>query len=350
VRLGVEAALVDGVLVSGDVRVDDGLVSAVGVAGPRRGVAVPGLVDLQVNGVGDVDFAAAGAEGYARAGDALLETGVSAFQPTLVTAPEEELLAALRTVPPDRRILGVHLEGPFLSPARLGAHDPAARRDPDPALLERLLAAGPVTQVTLAPELPGALGLVELLRRRGIVVSLGHSDATAEEAAAAFDRGASTVTHLFDAMRRFGHRDPGLAGAALARDDVHVQLIADGVHLAEETLLLAWRAARGRLVLVSDGVGATLGGAPVERRRGVPRRPDGVLAGGAATLLDGVRRLHALGVPLEEAVAAATAAPARLLGRPDVGVLRPGAPADLLVLDDRLEPRRVLLGGAERFA
>ena len=130
------------------------------------------------------------------------------------------------------RILGVHLEGPFLSPLRLGAHPPAARRDPDPDLLERLLTAGPVAQVTLAPELPGALELVDLLLERGVVVSCGHSDATAPEAHAAFDRGVGTVTHLFNAMRPLGHRDPGIAGAALVRDDVIVQVILDGHHLA----------------------------------------------------------------------------------------------------------------------
>jgi N-acetylglucosamine-6-phosphate deacetylase len=350
VRLGVEAALVGGVRVAGDVEVEEGRVAGTGLQGRGRGLAVPGLVDLQVNGAGGVDLAAADGEAYERVADALLAEGVTAFQPTLVTAPEEMLVAALRAVPPDGRLLGIHLEGPFLSPERLGAHPAAARRDPDRALAERLLEAGPVTQVTLAPELPGALDLVDLLRDRGVVVSLGHSDATATEAARAFDRGASSVTHLFNAMRPFEHREPGLAGSALARADVHVQVIADGIHLADETLLLAWRAAAGRLALVSDGVGPTLAGVPVERRDGVPRRPDGTLAGGAATLLDGVRRLHRLGVPLVDAVAAATAVPARLLRRRDVGALRPGARADLLVLDDRLELRRVLLGGVERFA
>ena len=134
----------------------------------------------------------------------------------------------------------MHLEGPFLSPNRLGAHPAASRRDPDRSLLERLLAAGPVGYMTLAPELDGALELVDLLHERGIVVSCGHSDATAEQAAAAFDRGVGTVTHLFNAMRPLGHRDPGIAGAALARDDVVVQVILDGHHLAEET-------AQGRL-------------------------------------------------------------------------------------------------------
>lgn len=341
-----EAALVDGSVVPGDVEVADGRVAAVGLGGGRgSGLAVPGLVDLQVNGIGDVDFVRADPAAYRRGAGALAAAGVTSFRPTLVTAAEEELVTALRRVPDDARILGVHLEGPFLAPGRLGAHPAGARRDPDRGLLERLLAAGPVRQVTLAPELPGALELVALLRERDVVVSLGHSDATAAEAARAFDAGATTVTHLFNAMRPFGHRDPGLAGAALARGDVVVQLIADGVHVADEALLVAVRAAPTRYALVSDGVGATLGGSAVDVAGGVARRPDGVLAGSAAPLLDGVRRLHALGVPVAEAVGAATVVPARLAGRRDIGVLRPGACADVLVLDDRLELRRVLVGG-----
>ena len=361
-RLGVEAAIVEGELLQGDVEVAEGRIVSVGLA-PKSGggIAVPGFVDLQVNGFGGVDFAAADSAGYATAGDALLESGVTAYQPTLITAPEQDLIAALREVPaspPGPRILGVHLEGPFLSPNRLGAHPAAARRDPDRELLERLLAAGPVGYVTLAPELPGALELVDLLHERGIVVSCGHSDATAEQAAAAFDRGVATVTHLFNAMRPLGHRDPGIAGAALVRDGVIVQVILDGHHLAEETATVVWRTAAGRVALVTDAIAAAgtgdgscrLGGVEVEIRDGVARRADGVLAGSVVTMIEAVRNLHALGAPLVDAVAAATSVPARVVGSAGLGVLRPGGEADVVVLDDRLEVRRVLLAGLERVA
>jgi N-acetylglucosamine-6-phosphate deacetylase len=361
VRLGVAAAVVDGVLVRGDVEVGDGRVVAVGRGGRGRGLAVPGFVDLQVNGFAGVDFMHADATDLRRAGEALLETGVTAFRPTLITASEAHLSAALRELRRDgdgARVLGVHLEGPFLSPARLGAHPPELRRDPDPALAERLLAAGPVAAMTLAPELPGALELVDLLQARGVVVSLGHSDATAAEAEAAFRRGVTTVTHLFNAMRPFGHRDPGLAGAALARGDVVLQVILDGVHLAPETVRIVWAAAGGRVALVSDAIAAAgagdggfaLGGLPVTVAGGVARRADGMLAGSTLTMLDALRNLHALGVPLAEAVEAATAAPARAARRGDVGSIRPGAPADVVVLDDGLSIRSVLLGGRERVA
>jgi N-acetylglucosamine-6-phosphate deacetylase len=361
-RLGVEAAVVDGVLLRGDVELADGRISAVGLASANgRGIAAPGFIDLQVNGFGGVDFAAADTAGYRRAGAALLETGVTAFQPTFITAPEADVVAALREVPAEPigpRLLGAHLEGPFLSATRLGAHLAASRRDPDPVLLTRLLAAGPVSQMTLAPELPGALELIDVLHARGVVVSFGHSDATAEEAMRGFDRGVATVTHLFNAMRPFGHRDPGIGGAALARDDVVVQVILDGHHLADETARVVWQAAGGRVALATDaiaaaGVGdgrATLGVLEVEVRDGIARRGDGVLAGSVLTMLQAVRNLHALGAPLVDAVAAATSVPARAARRDDVGVLRVGGPADLVVLDDSLEITTVLVAGQDPVA
>ena len=361
-KIGVTAALVNGVLVKGDVEVLDGRVSAVGLATRRgHGVAVPGYVDLQVNGFGGVDFLDADADGYRRAGEALLETGVTAYLPTLITSPEQQILAAMREVPVSEarpRILGMHLEGPFLSPNRLGTHEASSRRDPDPALLERLLDSGPVRMMTLAPELPGATELIDRLLERGVAVSLGHTDATAEQANAAFDRGARSVTHLFNAMRPFLHRDPGIVGAALAREDVVVWIIVDGIHLAPETVRVTWHAARERLALVTDAItGAgvadgsySLGNLDVRVHEGTVRGPDGVLAGSVLTMDEAVRNLHALGVPFEEAVAAATSTPARVLGEPDLGRIDLGLPADLVVLNEGLEIERVLVGGEVRVA
>jgi N-acetylglucosamine-6-phosphate deacetylase len=361
-NLGVEASLVGGEIVPGDVEVVDGRVVRCGIArSGGRGLAVPGFVDLQVNGFGGVDFLDADAGGYRRAGDALLETGVTAYLPTLITSPEDELLAALREVPLDSarpRILGIHLEGPFLSQRRLGTHVSTARRDPDLELLDRLLDGGPVRLMTLAPELPGADLLIDRLLERGVAVSLGHSDATAAQANAAFDRGVRTVTHVFNAMRPFLHRDPGIVGAALAREDVIVQIILDGIHLAPETALAVWRAAAGRLALVTDAITAaggsdgsySFGGLDVEVNDGAVRGPDGVLAGSVLTMIEAVRNLHGLGVPLAHAVDAATAVPARVLGLAEVGRLEPGAPADLVILNDRVEIERVLVGGEVHVA
>jgi N-acetylglucosamine-6-phosphate deacetylase len=358
-KLGVGASLVDGRLVPGDVEVADGLVTAVGLNGrPGKGIAAPGFVDLQVNGFAGVDFHSADTDGYRRAGRALLETGVTAFQPTLITAPETELIAALQEVPPNGaapHVLGAHLEGPFLAPERLGTHPAGARRDPDAELLARLLAAGPVAHVTLAPELPGALELVDLLRARGVTVSCGHSNATAEEARDAFAHGARTVTHIFNAMRPFAAREPGLAGAALAADQVLVQVILDGVHLAEDTAKLVWQAAGGRVALVTDAVAGAgigdgnyrLGSIEFSVENGVARRADRVLAGSTVTMIEAVRNLVALGAPLAGALAAASAVPARIARRDDVGRLAPGAPADLVVVDESLELERVLAAGED---
>jgi N-acetylglucosamine-6-phosphate deacetylase len=360
VKLGVEAALVEGRFVRGDVEVADGRVAAVGLASPNgHGLAVPGFVDLQVNGFAGVDFLEADRDGYRRAGEALLETGVTAYLPTFITASEDRLLAALRGVPTGAdgpRILGVHLEGPFLSPRRLGIHPEDARRDPDVPLLERLLAAGPVRLVTLAPELPGADELIQTLLRYEIAISCGHSDATAEEANAAFDSGIRSVTHIFNAMRPFRQRDPGIAGAALSRDDVVVQVILDGVHLAPETAGVVWRAAAGRTALVTDamaGAGLTdgsyrLGGLEIAIRDGIARGPSGALAGSTLTMIEAIRNLEALGVPLEQAVEAATEVPARVLRLPATGRVAPGLPADLVVLTDELEIERVLVEGTDR--
>jgi len=359
-RLGVEAAVVRGVLVAGDVAVEDGVVAEVGLAGGTRGrIAVPGFVDLQVNGYGGVDFLSASTSDYATAGAALLESGVTAFQPTFITAPESALIDAVRALPSNGsfpRVIGAHIEGPFISPDRPGTHSLEHRRDPDVALLDRLLDAGRVTEFTLAPELPGADVLIARLLERDVVVSAGHTNATAAQAHAAFDLGVSTVSHLFNAMRPFTSRDPGVVGVALTRRDVYVQMIVDGHHLADETVLLIWAAAGGRAALVSDatagaaGNGASyqLGDIAIEISGGVPMREDGVLAGTVLTMIDAVRNLHRLGIPFEDAIGAATEVPARIIGRPDLGVLEPGGRGDLVVLDDRLDIVRVVCGGEPR--
>ncbi|MDX3192287.1 N-acetylglucosamine-6-phosphate deacetylase [Streptomyces sp. MN03-5084-2B] len=335
--------------------------TAVGLAGPGSGIAVPGLVDLQVNGFGGVDFLNADVEAYGRANAALARTGVVAYQPTLITSRPEQTVAALETaakaqaVEGGARILGVHLEGPFLSAERPGTHPVDLLRDPDPDLLQRLLVAGPVTQVTLAPELLGALEVIGACVAAGVLVACGHSDATAAEAHAAFDRGARSVTHLFDAMRPFTHRDPGIAGVALTRDEVYVGLIADPSHVGPEAVQLAFHAARDRVVLVTDALAPAgcpdghyrLGDVEFDVAAGTARRADGTLVGTTITLLEAIRDAHAAGVPLEAAANAATRTPARLFPASGIGLLRPGDRADVVVLDDALNLRTVLLGGAE---
>jgi N-acetylglucosamine-6-phosphate deacetylase len=344
-RLGARYALVDGSLVPGDVEIADGRVGAVGVGVGEgsRGIAAPGFVDVHIHGFAGVDFATADEDGYRRATESLLETGVTSFRPSFITAPEDELVAALAAVP---RGLGAHLEGPFISSARLGMHPAASRRDPDSALLERLLAAGPVAHMTLAPELPGALELVDVLVARGITVASGHTDASAAEAYSAFDRGARHVTHLFNAMRPFTHRDPGIAGAALARDDVTVELILDGNHLSDEAVQLALRSAPGRIALVTDACAAArmgdgdwkMGSVDVFVRDGAARLADGTLAGSVLTMPDAIRDFVRIGASVEQALHAASRRS-----------LAPGTVADVVLLDeDSLDPTATYLAGVRR--
>jgi N-acetylglucosamine-6-phosphate deacetylase len=368
VRLGVKAALAGGELIDGDVEIEEGIVSRLGVSpAGSDGVAVPGFVDLHINGIAGIDFLTADPEAYRRAGEALARTGVVAYQPTFVSSEESAYEEPLRAADAARDddaaaglplVLGVHLEGPFLSREWPGAHDPEHLRVPDPGLAERLLGSGPVTTMTLAPELPGALELIDRLVARGVVVSCGHSDADASQAHRAFDRGARAITHLHNAHRRWRPRDPGIGGAAVVRPEVTVQAIVDGVHLAPETAYGAFLAARERFCLVTDAIEAAmldpgeyeLGGRSVRLRDGAVRLPDGTLAGSVLTMDEAVRNLVASGADWADAVHAASTAPARLLGRDDLGRLEPGLPAHMTVLDDDLRVLRTLVSGREALS
>jgi N-acetylglucosamine-6-phosphate deacetylase len=361
----VAAALVDGALVAGDVAVDDGFVVGVGLAGGGSGIAAPGFVDLQVNGYAGVDVASASVDDLESMGAALARDGVLAFQPTLISGDPEVTAAAVARVSDVARrrelsgpnlgalMLGAHLEGPFLSSSRAGTHPVEWLRPPDLELARKLLSAGRVTMVTLAPELPGAIELTNWLTGQGIVVSLGHSAATAAQAAAAVDAGASVVTHLYNGMAPISARAPGLAGFALTDARARVQLISDGGHVADELIRLAFTAAQGRCSLVSDATslsggnhrGDMLGDVPITLVEGVARRADGTIAGGASKLLEGVQHLASLSLGLATALSAVTELPARVLGRRDIGHLRPGGAANLVVLDDNLALRQVVING-----
>jgi N-acetylglucosamine-6-phosphate deacetylase len=358
-RLGVAAALVGDGLLPGDVAVADGRIEAVGLSPAGRGLAAPGLVDVQVNGYAGVDVAAADETALAQLRRAVARDGVTAFAPTVITGDPDLVSAALRRIGaapqdgPGARVLGAHVEGPWISPHRLGTHSARWRRDPVDADVDRLFDSGPVRFLTLAPELPGALRLIGRLVARGVTVLLGHSAASAEEAHAAFAVGASGVTHLFNAMPPLHHREPGLAGAALARPGITLSVVADGHHLAPDVLRLVFAAAPGRVVLITDATAASgmpdgdylLGDVPVTLEGGAVRNSAGGLAGSAATQIGCVRHAVAVGVDPATALRSASTVPADLAGRPDLGRLRPGAPADVVVLDDDLTVRDTLVAG-----
>ncbi len=361
-RLGVRAAFVNGALVEGDVAIRHGELVAVGLSNPGHGIALAGLIDAQVNGSYGVDLLHANADEILEMSAALLRDGVIAFQPTLITSDSTQLSNArehLRTARERQsegaKILNTHLEGPFLSPQRSGTHPVKHLRAPDLELLEELLVGDDVAMVTIAPELAGALNLIERCVERGIVVSLGHSAASSSEATAGFVAGASAVTHLFNAMEPLSARAPGLAGSALARDGVTVQLIGDHVHVADEMMTMAFRTAAGRCLIVSDAIAAAgyqepsvqLGDVSVTIVDGVARRGDGTIAGSIARLRDGLVRLGSLGVAPVEAIAAVLSRPARLLGVPELATLTPGTPANFFIVNDRLEiERRLTPSGA----
>jgi N-acetylglucosamine-6-phosphate deacetylase len=360
-----------GVLAPGYVRVADGVITEVGEGPPPEpaglvlpaGLLVPGLVDLQVNGYYGADLSECDPAGWARVARRLPETGTTAFLPTFVTAPVPELVRTLRSarklagMPGGARVLGAHLEGPFLSPARAGAHRREWLVPPSPAAVAELLAAGQgvLRLVTLAPEVAGGLAAVAALTRAGVVVSVGHSDATAAGVSAAADAGARMVTHLFNAQRGLHHREPGVAGQALTDQRLTSGLIVDLCHVAAAVCAIAFAAAPGRICLVTDAAACAgmpqghyrLGGGDVTLPPGggAPRRPDGTLAGSALRMDQAVANAVASGLGLAEAVAAATRIPADLIGRPDLGRLAPGAAADLAWLGDDLRTRAAWVGG-----
>ena len=330
------------------------------------GVLVPGLVDMQINGCFGVDFVAADPAGWAEVSARLPETGVTSFVPTFITAPVPDLVAGLRrtaALPADlggARVLGVHVEGPFLSPDRHGAHDPALLRDPTPEAVDALIEAAPglLRMHTLAPERPGALAAIRRLVDAGVLVSVGHSDATAEQTEAAADAGARLVTHLFNAMRPLHHREPGVVGQGLADPRLTCGLIADLHHVAAPICRLAFAAAPGRIVLVTDAVAAAgmppgtydLGGQQVSvDPLGLPRRSDGTIAGSGLRLDAAIANVVAAGVDLRSAVDAASRLPADILGRPDLGRIEAGGTADLVWLGDDLSARATWLAGRLAF-
>lgn len=346
--------LVDEGWVDGDLHIADGVVvAACPPDAPELDAAgllvAPGFVDLQCNGAVGVDVTTDPA-GLWEVGARLPAWGVTAWLPTVVTAPAgapEAALAALAAGPPPGWAgavpLGLHLEGPFLAPEARGAHPAAHLRPPRLEEAQGWSREAGVAVVTLAPELPGALEVVAALAARGVVVSLGHSRATMAEARAAVDAGATWVTHLFNAMAPLHHREPGLAGVALADPRLRVGLISDGAHVAPEVVGLAQRLLADRLTLVTDAVAALGDGGPA----GEPARTrDGTLAGATCPMGEAVANLARFsGCGPAVALRAASAGPAAVLGDPSRGTLRPGARGDVVLLTSDLEVVATVVGG-----
>ncbi len=326
---------------------------------------LPGFIDMHVHGGGGASFTEGGADEARKAVAFHRAHGTTRIIASTVTAPLDELewrVAMLADLADEGVIDGIHLEGPFLSQARCGAQDPRYLLDPDVAAFERLHAAarGHLRQITIAPELPGAIELIRAAVAAGVVAAAGHTDATAEVTAAAIDAGVTHATHLFSAMPPLHHREPGAAGALLDRR-VTCEVIADGTHLHDMTIRLAARALwRDNLVLITDAMGAAgmpdgryrLGPQEVVVSGGVARLAEGLpgagsIAGSTATMAHVVRRaIAAVDLPVGDVAAAASTTPARILGLAEVtGALRPGLAADLVVLDDDFRLTAVMARG-----
>lgn len=371
--------IIDAVVVA-----EDGRITGVGhrdevrvPAGAKEYVArdmtvVPGFLDLHIHGAGGHDVMEGTEAALRGVTAAVARHGTTSFLATTVTASAERTCRSLEGIaryiesPVNREpgkssaaeIIGIHLEGPFISAARRGVHPPEAIAAPSPDLFERFLGAagGAARILTLAPEMPGALELIDRACAGGLVVALGHTDATFAQACAAIQHGARHAVHVFNAMRPFSHRETGVLGAVLTDPSVTAEIIADGVHVDDPAIRLLL-AAKGteRVVLVSDGTAATgmpdghykLGTFEVTVTKGISRNREGKLAGSTLTLDRAIQKMAALGVPLIEAVRMATVYPARRLGLAGKkGVLAPGTDADMVILTPDLHVAGVFARGA----
>jgi N-acetylglucosamine-6-phosphate deacetylase len=322
-------------------------------------VAVPGFVDVHIHGAGGHDVMEGNAEALARVTRTVARHGTTSFVATTVTASPDDTIRSVEGIAryisqqhetDDARaeVLGIHFEGPFLSLARRGVHPPEWLQLPSAELLDRLLqaAAGNAQILTLAPELLGAMPCIDSARKAGMVVAVGHTDATYEQTRAAIAHGVRHAVHVYNAMRPFSHRDSGVIGAVFTSPEVTAELIADGVHVDEAAMKVLLQA-KGpeRTILISDGVSATgmpdgkymLGKLEVTVSGGICRNSEGKLAGSTLTLDRALRNIVGLGTPLANAVRMLTLNPATLLGIEfKKGALRTGADADIVLLDQGL--------------
>lgn len=316
---------------------------------------IPGLIDLHIHGARGRDTMEASPEALAEMSRFLAERGVTAFLPTTMSTPVAELEAVLRLSPelPGARMLGFNMEGPFLSPAKRGAHLAEQIRRPDIEEFRRYLKLAKVKLVTLAPEIDGAMDFIDAFHS-DTVISLGHSAASCEVALEAIGRGARSLTHTFNAMPPLLHREPGLIGAAV-RGGIYGEMICDGVHVHPAAVYCAYRMfGKERLILVSDAMRAAglgdgpyeLGGQTMRVEGGVARTADGRLAGSTSNIWAGLKNAVAFGLPLEDALRAVTCNPAALIGESHrKGRLDAGMDADFVLVTPELEIHSVYIAG-----
>jgi N-acetylglucosamine-6-phosphate deacetylase len=364
VLTGIRVVTGDQVIDNGFIRVEGDRIAEVGTESTavHSGVtAVPGFVDIHVHGGGGATFTTGDAAAARVAAAHHLRHGTTTVLASLVSAPFELMHTATKALTPlveESVMAGVHLEGPYLSAARCGAHNPVHLRSPSLDELDELLGigGGVVRMMTLAPELPGALDAIRMLVSRGVVAAIGHTDASYEQTVAGVEAGATVGTHVFNGMRPPHHREPGPVYALLGAASVVCELVADGVHLHDGTLAFATSVTGpARAALVTDAMAASgmpdgefeLGDQVVTVSGGVARRADdGAIAGSTLTMDAAFRRALHAGLSLVDAARIASTTPARAIGLgKQLGELRAGMRADLVLLDEALAVQRVMRAG-----
>ena len=328
------------------------------------GILVPGLIDLQINGGFGIDFQQTNQAGFQKFRKEILKTGVTSFYPTLITASHENLIKQLAEIEiasdeDAADVLGVHIEGPYISKVARGTHDVNQIRKIDLIQIKELIATKKIRIMTIAPELEGSNELIAFLVEQGVVVSLGHSMATSAQTEAAVNAGARMITHIFNAQSGVHHRESGMALQALINPNLYLGTIADLHHLSEEILRLIFQTAANRTVLVTDAMTALgmpegeyqLGDQLIEiRKNQPPMRKDGVIAGSAVRLDQSIKNVMDCQIPAELAIASATSLPAKALGLADRGEIKKGLRADLALLsEDGLTSRAWHLGKEVNF-
>lgn len=365
----------DRIISAGSVRIDPrGFIEKVqenlagdAVPGYRRidgkgGLLIPGMIDVHIHGASGLDMMDGTEESIQEVSRTCAATGCTSFLVTSVTSTLEDLFRMISRVKQvigreaGAKIAGIHLEGPYLNPKRKGMQNEKFLRHPDVEEMKSIFreAEGLIKMVTIAPELPGGMELLQFLKQQEVVVAVAHSDATYEEAKAAFSAGASHVTHCFNGMRPIHHRDPGLVVAAFEEGHVSLQAIVDGVHLhpAIVRLMHSIKGPEG-MVLITDALQAmgmgdgvyTFGGHQVTVHEGTARLSDGTLASSTVTMNEALRHTVETGIPLTDAVRMASGSPARILGMDRKGVIAEGYEADLVLLDSEYNVLWTMIGG-----
>ncbi|MBS7607389.1 MAG: N-acetylglucosamine-6-phosphate deacetylase [Candidatus Bathyarchaeia archaeon] len=326
-------------------------------------ILTPGFIDIHTHGGFGIDVTYSSEKDIIELSRILPTTGVTAYMPSTVTDSSEQIEMAIKRINSASRvrggskILGIHLEGPYLNPLRGGAQSAEYMRKPSLEEFERFygMSHGLVKRITIAPEIEGGIDFIrEVIGRFGVKVSLGHSDATYEQTSSAIDAGANIITHIYNGMREFHHREPGIVGAALMAKNVYVEIIADLIHLHPATISLILKCkGSNKTILVTDATSGAglkngvywLGPRKVIIKNGVARTEDGILAGSTISMIKAVQNILKVGFPLKEAIRMATTTPCNAMDLRSIGRISRGYKADVLIMNKQLEIVEVYIDG-----